>query len=106
MGYGKSILVGNEKEIRKKLSVMNIDIDIDVADCHNSDDCEELVDFMYQKVWRKGFLKDDIDRLVKNDRSVFSLAKLLSGKADAMIGSTQRTFVKNFDAKYFCSSYE
>ncbi len=98
MGYGKSILVGNEKEIRKKLSVMNIDIDIDVADCHNSDDCEELVDLMYQKVWRKGFLKDDIDRLVKNDRCVFSLAKLLSGKADAMIGSTQRTFVKNFDA--------
>jgi len=98
MGYGKSILVGNETEIREKLSNMNIDMNIDIADCYNSEDYNELVDFMYKKVWRKGFLKNEIARLIKNDRNIFSIAKLLSGKADAMIGSTQRTFVKNFEA--------
>ena len=95
-GYGDAILVGDKNIINNKLKDLNITNDIRILDSKDTNN-NEIVDYLYNKMWRKGYLKRDIERLVKSDRNIFSCANLLMNKTDAMISPISRTYSKNFD---------
>ncbi len=96
-GYGDAILIGNVGYVQNKLKEMNIATDLTIVDAASTPDIDNMIDNMYQSMWRKGLLKRDISRLMKTDRNVFSVAYMRAGKADAMITASSRTYTSNLD---------
>ncbi len=92
-GYGQPILVGRAERIREtmhRIGITNMD-DIEVANAAVSPHVQQYVDFLYEKLNRKGFLYRDIVRMVKNDRNIFASCMLACGHGDGMITGLTRS---------------
>jgi len=93
-GYGKAILVGREKPIKKiitKLGITDTE-NIEIENAAITDKNDKYIDFMYSKLQRRGRLYRDCVRLVKNDRNTFAASILACGDADAMITGLTRSY--------------
>lgn len=93
-GYGTPVLVGREQKVRTKLKDLGVD-DPGTFEVHNSVNSPlvpKMVDFLYERLQRRGYLKRDIKRMVNQDRNIFSSALLQLDEADAMITGVTRTF--------------
>jgi hypothetical protein len=51
-----------------------------------------MVDLLYARLQRRGYLERDVERMVNQDRNVFGSLLLKLGEADAMMTGTTRTF--------------
>jgi malate dehydrogenase (oxaloacetate-decarboxylating)(NADP+) len=92
-GYGTPVLVGREG-LRDKLKDMGV-ADPDSFEVHNSVNSPhvpEMVEMLYQRLQRRGYLRRDIERMVNRDRNIFGSLLLKLGLADAMITGTTRTY--------------
>ena len=66
---------------------------------HNSRTSEmvpQMVDFLYERLQRRGYLKRDAERLINQDRNIFGSVMLQLGQADAMITGITRTYAQSF----------
>ena len=52
----------------------------------------EFVDFVYERLQRKGYLRRDVQRMVNQDRNVFSACMVATGEADGMVTGVTRHF--------------
>lgn len=93
-GYGKPILVGRAERIRDTMQQMNIKNgdDIEIANAAVSKHVQHYIDYLYEKLQRKGFLYRDIVRMVKNDRNIFASCMLECGHGDAMMTGLTRSY--------------
>jgi malate dehydrogenase (oxaloacetate-decarboxylating)(NADP+) len=94
-GYGTPILVGRERRIREALNNFAPDTDLNGIIIQNAAVCENVdkyIDFLYNKLQRKGFLYRDCTRLVKNDRNIFAACMLACGDGDAVIAGLTRGY--------------
>ncbi len=93
-GYGNAILVGREKKVEDIMNQLNItDRDgLSIVNAANTEHNEEYIDAMYEKLQRKGYLRRDCVRLVKNDRNIFASSMLAAGHADTMITGLTRSY--------------
>ena len=55
---------------------------------------ETMVDRLYERLQRRGYLRRDIQRMVNRDRNMFGASMLMLDQADAMITGTTRTFAQ------------
>jgi malate dehydrogenase (oxaloacetate-decarboxylating)(NADP+) len=93
-GYGQPILVGRADRIRammKHIGLKNTD-DIEISNAAVSPSVQQYIDFVYEKLQRKGFLYRDIVRMVKNDRNIYASCMLACGHGDAMITGLTRGY--------------
>ena len=92
--YGNPILVGREKIILNKMDKLGISPE-GIA-IENSAISEErnthFINYMYNKLQRKGLLLRDCVREVKTDRNIFASCMLMNGMADIMITGLTRSF--------------
>src|SRR3546814_15452455 len=51
-----------------------------------------FVDFLYQRLGRRGLLKRDCQRMVNQNRNVFAACMVACGEADAMVPGLTRRF--------------
>ncbi|MEO5865762.1 MAG: phosphate acyltransferase, partial [Sphingomonas sp.] len=51
-----------------------------------------MVEFLYERLQRRGFLKRDCERMINQDRNIFGAVMLQLGEADAMITGITRTY--------------
>lgn len=95
--YGKAIIVGRQKTIENQLKKMGIrDLKgVEIANSVNSPNVNEYVELVYSKLQRKGYLKRDVVRIVKNDRNTFAAAMVLSGHADGLVTGLTRNYYVN-----------
>lgn len=92
-GYGTPILVGREDRVRKKMAELNVEEDgIEITNAKISDRNDAYIDVLYQHLQRKGYLKRDCVRLVKNDRNIFAASIVASGDGDAMVTGLTRNY--------------
>lgn len=85
-GYGHPVLVGYEAPIREKLREMGVDdSQFEIVNAGNSDHTETYINYLYERLNRRGYLKRDVMRLVKRDRNIFSSLMIVNGHADAMV---------------------
>ena len=56
--------------------------------------CREMVDFLYERLQRRGYLRRDVERMVNQDRNIFGALLLQLGEADAMITGVTRTYAQ------------
>lgn len=93
-GYGQPVLVGRADRIRdaiKHIGIQNAD-DLEIVNAAVSPHVGQYIDYLYEKLNRKGFLHRDIVRMVKNDRNIFASCMLACGHGDAMITGLTRSY--------------
>jgi malate dehydrogenase (oxaloacetate-decarboxylating)(NADP+) len=95
-GYGTPVLVGRTQAVRDKLVELGIS-NPDEFEIHNAAESglgPEMIEFLYARLQRRGFMERDVRRMVNNDRNVFASLLLALGHADAMISGITRPFAQ------------
>jgi len=93
-GYGTPVLVGRTEKVKEKLVELAVD-DPDEWEIQNSADSElvpQMVDYLYQRLQRKGRTERDVRRMVNQERNIFAALLVALGHGDAMISGLTRTF--------------
>ncbi len=92
-GYGTPVLVGRDN-VRDKLREMGVP-DPESFEVHNSVNSPHvpaMVEMLYERLQRRGYLRRDCERMVNRDRNIFGSLLLKMGLGDAMITGTTRTY--------------
>jgi malate dehydrogenase (oxaloacetate-decarboxylating)(NADP+) len=92
-GYGTPVLVGRE-DVHDRLRALGIDNpeSIEVHNSRTSPLVPRMVEFLYSRMQRRGYLQREIERLVNQDRNVFASLLLEMGEADVMITGITRPY--------------
>lgn len=92
-GYGVPVLIGREAGVTEKLRELGADPDdYEIHNSVTSNLVERMVDKLYARLQRRGYLRRDIQRMVNRDRNIFGALLLKMDQADAMITGVTRTF--------------
>ncbi|RHW19007.1 NADP-dependent malic enzyme [Sphingomonas gilva] len=95
-GYGTPVLVGRD-DVYDRLRALGID-NPEAFEVHNSRTSTmvpKMVDFLYGRLQRRGYLRRDCERMINQDRNIFAATMLQLGEADAMITGVTRTYAQN-----------
>jgi malate dehydrogenase (oxaloacetate-decarboxylating)(NADP+) len=93
-GYGTPVLVGRES-VHARLQKLGANPeDFELHNSVNSPLVPRMVEFLYQRLQRRGYLRRDIERIVNRDRNIFGALLLQLGEADAMITGVTRTYAE------------
>jgi malate dehydrogenase (oxaloacetate-decarboxylating)(NADP+) len=95
-GYGEPVLVGRTEAVKAKLAelaVSNPD-EWHIENSAISEHVPAMVEMLYQRLQRRGFLERDARRMVNQDRNVFSSLLLKLGVGDAMVTGMTRPFAQ------------
>ena len=91
---GLPILIGKEELIKDQIKKIgyNENFDIEIVNSKDKSKREKYVKYLFKKLQReKGMLERDCDRIIRNDRVIWSACMVANGDADAMItGNTRR----------------
>src|SRR3546814_2555505 len=60
----------------------------------NSPHVPEMVEILYKRLQRRGYLRRDCERMVNRDRNIFGSLLLKLGLGDAMITGVTRTYAQ------------
>ncbi|MCC5604768.1 NADP-dependent malic enzyme [Nostoc sp. CHAB 5714] len=95
-GYGIPVLVGRD-DVHERLSALGVDKPetFEVHNSRNSPLVPAMVDRLYDRLQRRGYLRREVERMVNQDRNVFAALMLKMGEADAMITGTTRTYAQS-----------
>ncbi|RYY28327.1 MAG: NADP-dependent malic enzyme [Sphingomonadales bacterium] len=94
-GYGTPVLVGRES-VGERLRALGADPDeFELHNSVNSPLVPEMVNVLYQRLQRRGYLRRDAERMVNRDRNIFGALLLQLGHADAMITGVTRTWAES-----------
>jgi malate dehydrogenase (oxaloacetate-decarboxylating)(NADP+) len=92
-GYGIPVLVGVD-ETRDMLGKLGVE-DPSSYELHNSRHSPlvpRMVELLYEKLKRKGFMRRDVERMVNRDRNIFGSLLLAMGEVDVMVTGVTRHF--------------
>jgi malate dehydrogenase (oxaloacetate-decarboxylating)(NADP+) len=95
-GYGIPVLVGRQ-DVYDRLRALGV-ADPHSFEVHNSVNSPlvpAMVDLLYQRLQRRGYLRRDCERMVNRDRNIFGALLLRLGEADAMITGVTRTYAQS-----------
>lgn len=92
-GYGIPVLIGRDATVTQKLRALGADPDtFEIHNSVTSNLVDRMVDKLYLRLQRRGYLRRDIARMVNRDRNIFGALLLAMDQADAMITGVTRTF--------------
>ena len=96
-GYGEPVLVGRTQRVLDLMTELGVadPESYDIQNSVNSPHVEAMVELLYQRLQRRGFLERDVRRMVNQDRNIFASALLKLGVGDAMITGLTRTFAQS-----------
>jgi len=94
-GYGIPVLVGREN-VHDKLRAMGVDNpeSIEVHNSRTSPLVPKMVEYLYGRLQRRGYLQRQIERMVNQDRNTFAALLLALGEADVMISGVTRPYAQ------------
>ena len=92
-GFGKSIIVGREKDVRARLEAAGLGDavgELEIVNAANTKHLDSYKEYLYQRLHRKGFDQTDIHRLASRDRHVFGSLMLAHGHGDGLVTGVTR----------------
>jgi malate dehydrogenase (oxaloacetate-decarboxylating)(NADP+) len=96
-GYGTPVLVGRD-DVFDKLKALGVE-DPESYELHNSRVSPlvpRMVDFLYDRLKRRGYLRREIEVMVNQDRNIFAPLLMALGEADAMVTGVTRTYSASY----------
>ena len=97
---GIPILVGKEEKIKEQIKKIgyNENFDIEIVNSKDTSKREKYVKYLFKKLQRdQGLLEWDCDRLVRNDRVIWSSCMVACGDADGAVTGNTRRFGASLD---------
>ncbi len=98
-GLGTPVLIGREEQVRetiKRLGLTGAE-NIEIHNARLSRGNRHYTEYLYTRLQRDGYLYRDCQRLVHQDRNVFSACMLVHGDIDAMVTGLSRSYSVCFD---------
>ena len=94
-GYGTPVLVGRE-DVYDQLKALGVDDpqSFEVHNSRNSPLVPAMVDRLYERLQRRGYLHRECERMVNQDRNIFGSLLLEMDEVDAMITGVTRTYAQ------------
>ncbi|NRB04534.1 MAG: NADP-dependent malic enzyme [Rhodobacteraceae bacterium] len=94
-GFGKALVVGREADVKAKLEEAGLSDavrELEVVNAANTTYLETYKDYLYGRLQRRGFDRQDVHRLAARDRHVFSALMLAHGHGDGLVtGATRKS---------------
>jgi malate dehydrogenase (oxaloacetate-decarboxylating)(NADP+) len=92
-GYGTPVLVGRD-EVPDKLRALGVSNpeEFELHNSRNSTLVPRMVEYLYDRLQRRGYLRREVESMVNQDRNIFSALLLVLGEADAMITGVTRPY--------------
>ena len=94
-GLGKALVVGRDTDVRDKLEAAGLSDavrELEVVNAANTRHLDTYKDFLYHRLRRQGFDRQDIHRLAARDRHVFASLMLAHGHGDGLVtGATRKS---------------
>ena len=91
---GTALLVGREDRVRATAQEVGIELGdgIEIVNAAVSTRNSVYINYLYERLQRRGYLLRDCQRLVNNDRNFFASCMVSLGDADAMVTGVTRNF--------------
>ncbi len=99
-GCGIPVLVGRMNKIEPILAKMGVGLNIagiEVVNAANTKHLDQYIEFLYQKLQRKGYLQRECAKLVKSDRNIFASCMLAHDHGDAMLTGLTKSYSNSLD---------
>ena len=95
-GYGIPVLVGRD-DVPDRLVKLGVDDpeDYEYHNSRNSPLVEQMVDYLYERLQRRGYLRRECERMVNQDRNIFGALMVALGEADVMITGVTRQYAQS-----------
>ncbi len=95
-GYGEPVLVGRTDDVKAKLIELGVEQPeaFQIENSAVSIYVPQMVELLYERLKRRGFMERDVRRMVNQDRNVFASLLLKMGIGDAMVTGITRTFAQ------------
>ena len=94
-GFGKALVVGRADDVKDKLEEAGLgdaSRELEVVNAANTAHLDTYKDFLFKRLQRKGFDRQDIHRLAARDRHVFAALMLAHGHGDGLVtGATRKS---------------
>ncbi len=99
LGLGEAILVGREEQTRRTMALVGVpeDAPLRIINSRLSDHNPQYTAHLYNRLQRFGYLHRDAQRMVNQDRNVFSALMVALGHADGMVTGVTRSFSTTMD---------
>jgi malate dehydrogenase (oxaloacetate-decarboxylating)(NADP+) len=97
---GIPILVGKKEKIKERLKEIGLseNFHIEIINSTDKNKRNKYVNFLFKKLQREqGLLERDCDRMVRNDRVIWSSCMVSCGDADAMVTGNTRRYSSSLD---------
>ncbi len=93
-GLGTALLVGREDRVKETAKEAGIELGngIEVINAALSKRNGVYLNYLYERLQRRGYLLRDCQRLVNTDRNHFAALMVANGDADAMVAGVTRNF--------------
>jgi malate dehydrogenase (oxaloacetate-decarboxylating)(NADP+) len=94
-GYGIPVLVGRD-DVHDRLRQLGVDDpeSFELLNSRTYGRVPEMVDYLYRRLQRRGYLHREIERMVNQDRHTFAALLMALGEADVMISGVTRPFAQ------------
>ncbi len=97
-GYGTPVLVGREEHVLATMKSIGLEnSSLEIHNARLSKNNARYVDYLYQRLGRRGKLRRDCQRMANQNRNVFAACMLACGEADAMVTGLTRSFGVAYD---------
>ncbi|MEL6540378.1 MAG: NADP-dependent malic enzyme [Pseudomonadota bacterium] len=95
-GYGTPILVGRTKAVLDKLHQLSVSDpgSFEIQNSAESEHVPAMVDYLYNRLQRRGYTERDVRRMVNQERNVFAALLVALGQGDGLISGLTRTYAQ------------
>jgi malate dehydrogenase (oxaloacetate-decarboxylating)(NADP+) len=96
-GYGTPVLVGRD-DVYDQLRNLGVDDpqSFEVINSRKYGRVPEMVEFLYDRLKRRGYMHRELERLVNQDRNIFAALLLAMDEADVMITGVTRPYAQSY----------
>jgi malate dehydrogenase (oxaloacetate-decarboxylating)(NADP+) len=93
-GLGTALLVGREDRVRQSALESGVELGegIEIVNARLSTRNAAYINYLYERLQRRGYLVRDCQRLVNQDRNHFAACMVALGDADALVTGVTRNF--------------